>query len=44
MRSRRQSRMYYPRFNVDGLSTPLVIPPAFDMAEINMVGVVSDWD
>jgi len=38
--------MYDPRFTIDGLSTPLVIPPAVVMADINnetytVEGVVS---
>jgi hypothetical protein len=40
---------YDPRFNIDGLSTPLVIPPAFGLAGVNLEtytgeGPISYWN
>ena len=40
---------YDPRFNIDGLSTPLVLPPAFGLAEVRKEtytgeGPVSYWN
>jgi CxxC motif-containing protein (DUF1111 family) len=41
--------MYDPRFNIDGLSTPLVIPPAYGLADVDKEtytadGPVSYWN
>jgi CxxC motif-containing protein (DUF1111 family) len=41
--------MYDPRFNIDGLSTPLVIPPAYGLADVEKEtytadGPVSYWN
>jgi hypothetical protein len=40
---------YDPRFNIDGLSTPLVIPPAYGLADVDLEtftgeGPVSYWN